>query len=667
MYRPVRLQAKNFLSFKEVDYEFQTGATLIQGINLTDEGAKSNGSGKSSLQEMIYFAYIGDASRSIPMKKLIRRGEESADVELILSNGQTGLAIKRSVNLKGSSTLEILENNLNGIKQISFASVADGNKLLRETIGITIDDFKNFFLVNRGNYKSFFRLSDNDKKEFIGRFSGAEKLKKVYPIIEAGIKGLENECANFMQKKSILDVKIESIKSTIHQLELSKQERHSDNRIGELGIEIRTCEQQIVELQNKIQELNKISYDVQRRHFLEKASIFSNQVSRLENISFDNEIEGLRKFLKERDEDVSNSRRRIEDLSKEKLLILKAIQEIDNLITNSIQCPKCNHKFSLQDENYDEDNILNERQELIGALDELSRTLDTDTCELEYLNDMVRQIQKDISSFSTKETKRIRLIRQATKDRNDCNDKLLALYQAEETNKRKIDGFLFDIECVEKQIEEKKAEIENLENNSHSAQFDKMISEREDELNGLLNEVSNLNKYWRTYNASLIRKRMWLNNFKKFYSYLTNHSLQILQDRTNIFLGQMKTSLRIQIEGFKQLQNGDIREQISVGVLRDGVFEGLVSEFSAGEQARLEIAMALSCQSIINESCDNGLDIFFADEVADSVDSEGLKGIIKALSNLNKTIMIVSHIYIDEMLDNDVVTVVKENGISKII
>lgn len=43
---PVRLRLVNFLSFKELEYDFENGPVLLMGENRSDEGQESNGSGK---------------------------------------------------------------------------------------------------------------------------------------------------------------------------------------------------------------------------------------------------------------------------------------------------------------------------------------------------------------------------------------------------------------------------------------------------------------------------------------------------------------------------------------------------------------------------------------------------------------------------------------------
>lgn len=45
-----RILAKNFLTYEELDYTFVNRPLMIQGLNLTDDKQKSNGSGNFLLE-----------------------------------------------------------------------------------------------------------------------------------------------------------------------------------------------------------------------------------------------------------------------------------------------------------------------------------------------------------------------------------------------------------------------------------------------------------------------------------------------------------------------------------------------------------------------------------------------------------------------------------------
>ena len=44
-----KIVLKNFLTYKELEYDFKRAPLLVQGKNLTEEDQESNGSGKSGI------------------------------------------------------------------------------------------------------------------------------------------------------------------------------------------------------------------------------------------------------------------------------------------------------------------------------------------------------------------------------------------------------------------------------------------------------------------------------------------------------------------------------------------------------------------------------------------------------------------------------------------
>lgn len=68
------VRAINFLTYENLEYKFVDKHLMIQGLNLTDDKQKSNGSGKSSIQAIIEFCITGDNSRGVRDIELIRFG-----------------------------------------------------------------------------------------------------------------------------------------------------------------------------------------------------------------------------------------------------------------------------------------------------------------------------------------------------------------------------------------------------------------------------------------------------------------------------------------------------------------------------------------------------------------------------------------------------------------
>lgn len=191
MWQFKKIKLTNWQSFIDQEYEFKNGIpVLLVGINNDADDAESNGSGKSSLQEALYYIITGESIRKVKNSELINNDCESCEIELTIFNSisNRNLIVTRQLSRKSAEKLIIkYEDKADSEK---FSSINEGNKLLISFIGISSEDIKNNFIVNKEKYTSFFYSSDTQKKALIGRFSNADKILPVYDKIQDDIKKL---------------------------------------------------------------------------------------------------------------------------------------------------------------------------------------------------------------------------------------------------------------------------------------------------------------------------------------------------------------------------------------------------------------------------------------------------------------------------------------------
>ena len=225
MWKLRNIYAKNLCAFKELDYTLeQAHTTLVCGNNLDNDSQVSNGSGKSALIEAIAIGLTGETLRKIKMDEIINDAENEAQVKLELNNEELGkeLCITRVISRKSPQSITVEFTDANGnIESVAQASVADYNRYILETLGLSKDDIFSNFILSKHKYSSFLSSSDRDKKDLINRFSNGimvdesiEALQKdMEPVAEdltqaelkvAGIKGgistLEEQIQNAIQK-----------------------------------------------------------------------------------------------------------------------------------------------------------------------------------------------------------------------------------------------------------------------------------------------------------------------------------------------------------------------------------------------------------------------------------------------------------------------------------
>jgi len=680
MYIPKRIIIHNFLSIESIDYNFNVGqALLLQGINLTDEGTDSNGSGKSSFFSAINYSLTANSPKPTNTD-LIRYNEDFAELDFYLYNTQLQktLRIYRTIPRKGSSILRLWLKNgdvqntddFMDTDKIKFSSVVEGNKEVLRLIGIDQNDLNYYYLINRKRYKSFFSASDTEKKDFIGRFSNSSKILSIPPIIQQEIDGNERniqnlnlEISKLKGREEMYQENIDNLKSfdyDSYQQELSKKQKLG---LEELEEEIKEKEQEIISLQE-----NKEHLLLERNHTAFLLEVITRQKDRLEKLSLKEKLQKGRETLLSVKEEQRVIEKELKSLKKEKDEFLENLSDIKVKLSGTITCPKCKHKFIL------------DTKESVSELSELRKALESAIQDLELLeNDYNKKIlltsKKEnqfnaaLEEVSQKDQRLQDLKRKTIKSMSNLEEQLNLSFD------RKIAKLDQDCEFGKREVENLKTEKENLSEKTivkgvqeKRKENKEVIKKNEQDKQECAEKINELLKKVESEKDIILHKAQWINNFKRFYTFLSNRSLNYIQGYANMFLEKMGTNLQLQLEGFKVLADGTVREKISSLLLRDGMIEGSTDMGSQGEQGRLECAVITANQTIINNSKENGggLDLLLIDEVLDGVDSTGMENLLNSLSKLNKTIFLTTHVQPKNVVDN-VLKIQKVNGVSQLV
>lgn len=155
---------KDFLSFKDEEYEFEDGIYLIQGDNSLSATASSNGSGKSGLfVEALVWGLYGTSLRSdavrLPVNHIVRNGAKSAVVSITLDIDGEELVVTRERTARRTNTLV----------EFKGAEYEDdeAEEMLSREFRLTKQQFCNLVVLS-GQYPSLFvSASDTDRKELL--------------------------------------------------------------------------------------------------------------------------------------------------------------------------------------------------------------------------------------------------------------------------------------------------------------------------------------------------------------------------------------------------------------------------------------------------------------------------------------------------------------------
>lgn len=662
----VSLKLENFLSFKSLEHTFIKNPVLIQGKNLTEiESKETNGAGKSTMMAGIAYAILATPLRKQTLDRdLITWGEEEAHIwlDIYCPVRKETLNIHRVLKVKGSAVLELTINE--EVNSVQYATVNDGNAFILKWIGISAEDLKNYYIINKENFKSFVSSSNTDKLSLINRFIKAEQLDESDALIKEKVKPLEN-------KKSIALGKLHTIEGELnvynHQLKEEQERNLEDEKlrlIERLNDEIDTTINRYDRAEEKIQQslstIKLAEKDIKENQI--KISEATKQLLLLEEIDYKDQYDAISVERESTDKKVEEIRKKRKNHLAASIQLEAETNKLAAILKGAVKCPHCGTEFVITDSSVD---INKTRAEIARKRDEAHEHDASSKVALQEIADFEKQLKKfeeRISGVRAKEQETIKAVRKVQSEITRIKGEIASKNQLITTCKEYIDHNRgVQAECDERSVQL----AEQLERAEQEE-----IQTREEELTGLVTltqkKLEKARKECEEYEKQISDMMQWGLRFKEFKMSLACEQLKIIQDFANSALQKQRSELRLCIEGFKRDSKGKIKAEITVFVINgEGEYKSFWS-FSGGERARVEVALIQAMQEMINGTNEwGGLHFLNIDEVLEGTDPLGLSLLLESLDGCGYPIYIISHV-MNIRAGVTTLTVVKENGYSYI-
>jgi DNA repair exonuclease SbcCD ATPase subunit len=397
-----RVQFKNFLSFGNTLTEFrldQNKVILIKG---------TNGNGKSSVMEAIYFAFCGKPYRNIPKGKLVNNINKK-NLLVILEFEHLGNEYKIKRGIK-PNVFEIYKND-ELVNEDS--NIKDYQKQLESMIGIDSKTFKQTIMISSRFYTPFLSLTKAEKRDFIENIFSIkvfsemnDYLKKKNNILKQKGKELEMTLGhiesnieiikefNEKQLKQIETKKadITKVMSTLEEdnLEIQDQIQRNNNKLSDLNSKIQELQNKIKQKSDINKKLDLLEYKIQNHD--EKIRFYSNT-----NIcqTCEQEInkELANKKIKEEQDYIQEKKEQLNKIEK----ALKVIQKIEKQIQEiSNECNTINSENITLQNNIK--NNKNKIQELKSEYNEIVQESNLENNDIESYYAEHKKTKKDLAN-----------------------------------------------------------------------------------------------------------------------------------------------------------------------------------------------------------------------------------------------------------------------------
>ena len=263
----------NFLSFGHAEVALENcGYTLVEGINHNPkDGAKSNGSGKSSIFNAICYALTGETINGLSnnLNNIVTKGDMS--VELEFSVDDDFYDIKRTRDIKGHANLKIFING----EDKSGKGVRESEEVLKQFLpDINSDLIGEVIIVGQGMPHKFSNNTPSGRKELL------EKLSHSDFMLEDIKNRVDSRFAELSKKLNDLEIdksKEEAVKSYTEanlvkketelktfdvEVDFDKNSATINEEITDLNEQLTSTELNQTFLKNRLDEINNQLIDL---------------------------------------------------------------------------------------------------------------------------------------------------------------------------------------------------------------------------------------------------------------------------------------------------------------------------------------------------------------------------------------------------------------------
>lgn len=656
--RLYHVKIKDFMSIGDIEFNILDGLTFISGRNDTFD---TNGSGKSSICEAIFWCLFGETTKELTGDDVIRRGFKDCSIELILIENSVKYIVNRS--RKRGLTIQRIENE-------NLMNLTEGRKLIEcQNILESILGFdKNIFLAScyfsQESLSLFTQLEDTDRTNMITHLLGFETYDNLYERIKNLID------AKLSEKES-LNLEIDN---SNRKIELFENDKNGILiRLGEISNEILDCENKLSRISR---ESNNYKIKLNELKNSEKTQV---DLSAL-NVQINENLLDIEKCNTQIDVLTENERDWIQksnEIKTQRIQIQSKINSISDKISDlseqivalhnseiGSKCDKCGSLISLENV----ESFVSEKTQAIVELqilmDEYQNHIEKFEKDLSCINSEIPNVRNSITEFKSS----IKLLQEKIKNLNLEKEKCLNEINVIEKEILKFDMLL---QTNEKFLNESNLLLNNL--NIQFGQYNNKKNLLESGIKNLEIAIVNQESLGMNMDESIEILAFWKESFssKGIRSLLLDRFCNEFNSIINEYLSTASNGLMsVIINPIKILKSGEERNKIDFDVsLNDNVVK--YKSLSGGEKRRLDICMCLALNSWVSNKFGINfgiLGILILDEIFSFIDRLGEETIATLLYNesRNKSIFMISHTpELISYADRDM-TIFKENGVSRL-
>jgi DNA repair exonuclease SbcCD ATPase subunit len=636
-----QLSIRNFLTIGEAKLDLDSrGLILIQGINGDDPSAKSNGAGKSSIVDALFWVLYGETARGVSGDDVINDTiGKDCHVSVTVEDGADLFEISRGRKSKEIKNALVVKQILpTGNLDLTKGTDKETQKVVEKIIGSSKEVFTAAVYAGQEKMPDLPGMTDKQLKLLIEEAAGVEVLSEAYAeartralTADGAVKTTAGELTN---ARLALSAAEDELKAAEEQKALFESQR-KDKARAELS--------KVPPIQTELAKVGAL---------LGAEPDEADLVTKIANLQTKLDAQkGEQKILdghnaaasaKEREltsdmATLSAGKKRLESQQ-------KALAEIDSQVGKP--CGECGKAYCEHD--------------LEAAKAARAKTIAETKAELVPLVGRIRDKQGELKTLQeTAATYKASMtdVSEVARDMTATNTVLntvRAYKRQQSTLTAQIDGIKKAAKAhleadnpwvaIEKQRREKRQQVEHRIGKAEDAQRD---AERSKELADAAVKV---------FGPAGVR------------AHILDTVTPVLNDQTSDYLGVLADgNIHATWNTLSKTAKGELKEKFNIEVTNDKgakSFAGL----SGGEKRKARVASSMALQDMVATRASKPINLWIGDEIDHALDEAGLERLMTILERKARergTVLVISHNALGDWIDN-VIVAEKAGGITKV-
>ena len=640
-----KVTAKNFLCFGsegiEIDFEKYNNIILVKGKNLdtTKKGEEarlsSNGSGKSSIPEIIVYGLFG---------KTIKNPKKISHKDVMHINASKNLTVEiywddyKVERKRKPDTLRLWKDpkgEFGDDTEMTLGGMPATQSLIEDILGLNYQTFINIFIFTDDNSSSFLECDAAEKRNIVENLLSLEKYRGYHENAKLLAKEHQNVIKNAQMELDYASQAFSEQQKNLESLKLKKQSwiNIKIDEINKFDSNIKTAEGEIAIL-DKSDDLQKYE-DAQKKiavHIQEIKEVqvkLDGHIAQKTNLDLQAvAVKGEQRDLEQQKHSFVLNKQELAAKGKQLAVVIEKIRKLESGV-------KCEHCFGIVDPS----NYVKVEEQHKADLEEIKRLYAAEDQELKKTDASLQEVLKKHTGLQSNISSCLIEINKCEASLNNHRTQvsLLQKIQPPDSSKKKA-GLEEKIKLLKDAIEKAKGELEA------SSPYEEMISETESKIQSSkqviddkttklveLKELSDYYGFWTiAFGDAGIRK------------YVIDEIIPALNANVNYWLSFLiDNKLEIQFDN-------ELNETISKYPEDKKLLYHVLSN---GQRRRINLALSQSFAHVMSLNTGRFPSLVFLDEVTTNIDPVGVEGIYNMICELSKDKQVIVTTHDHDLLE----------------